>query len=92
MGDNLKAIDLGNGRHAIKIATGRDTICAILDNHDLKCWGYNVAGGLGLGDTTNRGDKAGDMGDNLTAIDLGTGRYAVDVQVGARFACAQLDD
>lgn len=28
---------------------------------------------LGLGDTQNRGDAADEMGDNLPAVDLGTG-------------------
>ena len=38
-----------------------------------QCWGLNTVGGLGLGDTRPRGDDAGEMGDSLTAVSLGTG-------------------
>ena len=34
----------------------------------MKCWGYNVYGQLGLGDTANRGDDPGEMGDSLPAV------------------------
>lgn len=43
----------------------------------LQCWGRAFAGGLGLGDTTDRGDVAGTMGDSLPTISLGTGKVAV---------------
>ena len=45
--------------------------CVLLDNTSLKCWGYNVSGQLGLGDTANRGDGPNEMGDFLPAVDLG---------------------
>ena len=43
----------------------------------LKCWGYNFYGQLGLGDTNDRGDQGGEMGDSLPSVDLGSGRTAV---------------
>ena len=93
MGDNLPAVDLGTGRTAMTIIAGPSgAMCAVLDNGTLKCWGWNLYGQLGLGDTTNRGDQPGEMGDNLPAVDLGTGRTARAVSVGYRSACALLDD
>ncbi len=98
MGDNLKPIDLGQGHTAKAVAAGpySATSCAILDDNSLKCWGNNGQGELGQGDTTTRGDKANQLGDNLKPIALGTGRTAVAVQVdsvfGASFVCALLDD
>ncbi|SVD95106.1 uncharacterized protein METZ01_LOCUS447960, partial [marine metagenome] len=74
MGDNLTAIDLGTGRTATAIAAGNHHTCAILDNASIKCWGSNASGQLGLGDTSTRGDGSGEMGDSLTAVDLGTER------------------
>ena len=70
MGDNLPVVDLGTSRTAVDISAGYYYTCAVLDNRDLKCWGSNIAGKLGLGDTNYRGDNSGEMGDNLPAVDL----------------------
>ena len=82
MGDNLSAVDLGSSRTATHIAVGHEHACAILDNATVKCWGYNVFGELGLGDTDKRGDGSGEMGDNLAAVDLGSGHTALEITVG----------
>ncbi len=92
MGDNLPAVDLGTGRTAVAVSTGLSHTCAILDNNDLKCWGTNASGELGLGAAGNRGDAAGQMGDNLPALDLGTGRTAASVSLGFSASCAILDN
>jgi alpha-tubulin suppressor-like RCC1 family protein len=92
MGDNLLAINLGTGRTAIAIAAGGDHMCALLDNATVKCWGHNDDGQLGQGDTVNRGDAANEMGDNLFAVDLGTGRTAVSIAAGQHHTCAVLDN
>ena len=74
MGDNLPVVDLGTGRTAkmISASTGGAHTCAVLDDDSVKCWGWNDSGQLGLGDTSNRGDGPGEMGDNLPVVDLGT--------------------
>ncbi|MFO0590319.1 MAG: DUF4215 domain-containing protein [Polyangiaceae bacterium] len=41
--------------------------CAVVDagsgaTHDVKCWGRNTEGQLGLGDTEDRGDEPGELG------------------------------
>eukprot|EP00798_Chlamydomonas_sp_ICE-L_P011665 gene11665-34378_t len=105
MGDALPAVDLGIGRTATSIAADLGTdrtataidagefhTCAILDNGNLKCWGHNEVGQLGLGDTVSRGDDAEEMGDNLPAVDLGTGRTATTISSGYQHNCALLDN
>jgi len=92
MGENLTAVDLGTGRSATAIAAGQSHTCAILDDASVKCWGDNYYGKLGLGDTNRRGDESGEMGDNLPAVDLGTGRSATAIAVGSQHTCAILDD
>ena len=92
MGDNLPAVDLGTGRTATAISAGDDHTCALLDNGTVKCWGANTIGQLGLGDTANRGDGPGEMGDNLPAVDLGTGRTATAISAGGSHTCALLDN
>ena len=92
MGDNLPAIDLGTGRTATAIASGRYMAMALLDNGTVKAWGYNAQGQLGQGNTSNIGDGSGEMGDNLPAIDLGTGRTATSIGAGLYHTGAILDN
>jgi hypothetical protein len=83
MGDNLPVVDLGTGRTAKMIDAGTHHTCAVLDDDKVKCWGWNDSGRLGLGDTSNRGDGPGEMGDNLPVVDLGTyvGNYGRGLRV-----------
>jgi hypothetical protein len=78
---------------AIAVATGELHTCALLDDHNIKCWGYNDSGQLGLGDKRAQiGLVPSEMGDALPVVDLGTGRTATAV-VAARYATgAILDD
>jgi cysteine-rich repeat protein len=92
MGTNLTAISLGTGRSANKVATGAKHVCVILDNATLKCFGDNSHGQLGQGNSNNLGDDANEMGDNLAAVDLGTGRTALQVASGDYHSCALLDN
>ena len=92
MGDNLAPVSLGTGRLARQIAAGGSHTCALLDDDTMKCWGYNYYGELGLGHTSNVGDGAGEMGDHLPAVSLGTGRLARQIAAGESHTCALLDD
>lgn len=56
-----------------------------------QCFGYNKHGELGLGDTANRGDGSGGMGDDLGNVDLGTGAEATAVSAGWQHTCALLE-
>ena len=42
------AIDLGTGRTAVAVSAGYYHACAVLDNGELKCWGKDDYGQLGL--------------------------------------------
>ncbi len=92
MGDKLPTVDLGVGRTAKRVSVGARHSCAILDNDKVKCWGSNMQGQLGLGDTNNRGDAPGEMGDALPYVDLGAGRTAVQLVASYFHSCAILDD
>lgn len=91
MGDALPTVDLGAGARVMEVSAGQDTTCAILEDHRLKCWGFGGNGDLGLGDTATRGNRPGQMGDALPAVNFGPGRYAVHVLAAFR-TCAILDD
>ncbi len=92
MGDSLPAIDLGGGRTATQIAISVRHSCALLDNGSVKCWGFNNRGQLGQGHNRTLGDGPNEMGDNLPAIDLGTGRTATQIAAGSTHNCALLDN
>jgi len=70
MGLLLPSVDLGAGRTALTLSGGFAHTCAKLDDGTVKCWGGNVNGGLGLGDTQHRGDNPGEMGAALPAVQL----------------------
>lgn len=91
MGDALPSVNLGTGRQARHVTVGNTHTCATLDTFDIKCWGSNSAGELGLGDTRNRGSVPGDMGDALATVRLGDGVHAQRVEAGIHFTCALLD-
>ena len=92
MGDSLPVVDLGTGRTALGLAIGISHSCARLDDGSLKCWGSGLSGQLGQGDIVQRGDQAGEMGDNLDAVNLGTSRTVQEVIAKFDHTCARLDD
>nr|AIF25460.1 RCC1 domain-containing protein [uncultured marine group II/III euryarchaeote SAT1000_51_D10] len=44
----------GLGQPVVSISAGWDYFCAILQDRSMKCWGENVVGKLGVGNTTNQ--------------------------------------
>ena len=63
MGDAFVPVDFGAGLNLVSLTSGNSHSCVQFANSQIKCWGYNLFGGLGLGDTVNRGDLPGEMGD-----------------------------
>ncbi len=82
--EGAKTVDMAQG-------PGLHT-CALLSTSELKCWGNNGNGQLGLGDTTSRGLLASDMGTNLPAVRLGVGRTVLQASSGYEHTCAVLDN
>ncbi len=92
MGTSLTAVDLGSGRTAKALAAGGSHTCALRDTNDVVCWGVGGEGQLGTGARLDIGDAAGEMGNALTPVPLGTGRTALALSAGAAHTCAVLDD
>jgi LPXTG-motif cell wall-anchored protein len=90
MGDDLPVVDVGLGATATVIAAGGSHTCALLSSGGVKCWGYNGDGQLGLGDTNYRGDEAGEMGDNLPTVDLGSSVSVTAIAVDGYHTCVLL--
>ncbi len=103
MGDNLDPIDVGTDLRVITIVAGRSHACGFLDKPSgerlIKCWGSSLEGKLGIGSGgqtgTTIGDEAGEMGDNLKAVDFGTDDadkpyQILSISAGDRHTCAVL--
>eukprot|EP01083_Nonionella_stella_P302204 1040997_1 len=72
MGDNLAFVDLGIGFNSSisEVQAARYHTCAASLSDEVKCWGENTFGYLGLGHTSNVGGIAGEMGNTLPVVDL----------------------
>ena len=92
MGDNLKAVNLGNNVKIKAIALGSSLTCALLTDGTVKCWGANSKGQLGQGHTYSAGIYEDEMGDNLPFVELGSGVKATAITAGYRHTCALLDN
>ncbi|MBN2358040.1 MAG: hypothetical protein JXR83_01215, partial [Deltaproteobacteria bacterium] len=89
MGDRLPWVDLGSSREVRQLAGGDDHTCVLVDDGKVKCWGENGQGQLGYGDVRDRGDGAGEMGDALLPVPLGTA-VVTAIAAGDDFNCALL--
>ena len=87
MGDNLAVVQLGSDFVPIDVECGFAHSCALSTTAEAKCWGLNDAGQLGQGDTNYRGDGIGEMGDNLSVIDLGPGFNVSSIHCATRHVC-----
>ena len=93
MGDALPAVSLGLGAgvRVAAIAAGDAHSCVLLSSGAVQCWGAGGNGRLGSGNENSRGDEAGEMGASLPNVDLGAGRTAKAISVGAAHTCVIRD-
>jgi alpha-tubulin suppressor-like RCC1 family protein len=91
MGDSLPVVNLGAGRTVTKLRAGPYSTCALLDNSALKCWGRNQFGQLGQESLLSLGDGAGEMGDSLPVVNVGTGLTVTDFRINYH-VCATLSN
>ncbi|HMV65955.1 MAG TPA: hypothetical protein PKA64_03815, partial [Myxococcota bacterium] len=90
LGASDPTVFLGPRDVAVELGAGEVFNCALLSTGQVKCWGNNTYGQLGIGSTDTRGTSISHF--PLGAVDLGTDHTAVDLAVGASHACALLDD
>jgi alpha-tubulin suppressor-like RCC1 family protein len=88
MSNRLKAIDLGPNFVATIVTAGSRHTCALSKSHEVKCWGLNDQGQLGVEHNRSLGIRPGDMGSTLTPIDLGKGFVPADISAGLFHTCA----
>ena len=79
----------------IDIYSSGNQNCAVFDNEStystketsLKCWGYNLYGQLGYGNSTYLGDNASELGTSLGLVNLGTNIKITQLSAGTLHFC-----
>ncbi|MCA9695107.1 MAG: hypothetical protein KC636_36345, partial [Myxococcales bacterium] len=80
--------DVDLGGPVVQLAAGSDHTCALLTTGDVRCWGANSVGQLGLGHTETIGDDEAPASVDPVAL----GGRAIQVVAGLRHSCALLED
>ena len=75
---------------ANRISAGGEHTCAISNHGRVRCWGWNLYGQLGYGNTTNIGDD--ELPGSVGYVFLGPDSTAVQVSASLLHTCAVLDD
>lgn len=73
---------------SVSLAAGGSHSCVVVTSGQLRCWGKNLVGQLGQGNTNNVGDNPGE---SSVSVDLGAGRTATAVSLGFEYSCAITD-
>lgn len=88
MGLDLPFVKIGNGLKVNQIATGGAHTCVLLTNNQLKCWGFNLYGQLGLGiDNGTVGDTPETTPDKLAYINFGALSSPAKIVCGRVHTC-----
>ena len=95
IGDNdvpsdYAAINFGVTNKVKKIYSGTKYNCALFDNKKVKCWGENLRGQLGYGNTNDLGDD-----ENLSSIgyvNVGANVVQMDISTISNHTCAVLSN
>jgi len=87
-------VPLPAGRTARAVTAGAGFTCALLDNWQVACWGSNIFGEIGYGNTNNIGDNETPATNpvNGGVVPLPAGHTATAVVAGRFHTCAVLDN
>ncbi|KAG2424450.1 hypothetical protein HXX76_014503 [Chlamydomonas incerta] len=88
MGDALPYVNLGTNTTVSHVAIGQYSACAVVQpGGRVKCWGANINNWM-MPLVGSQADSAGEVGDNMPAISLGSNVSASSVAVGYSHVCA----
>jgi alpha-tubulin suppressor-like RCC1 family protein len=74
------------GGNALKIASGADHTCALMETGNVRCWGNGLSGRLGYANSNNIGDTEAPW----VAGDVQIGNTVQDIVAGGAHTCALL--
>lgn len=88
MGDGLAYVDLGTNVIAKALVATSYSTCAHLIDNNIKCWGRNNYGQLGIDSTSTIGTASSHMGDNLQNVNI-SGKTFDLITAGVNHVCAR---
>lgn len=78
------SVNLGSGKTAKKIVSTISSVCAILNDDSLKCWGSNALGELGVGDTSTKNvPTAVNLGGSIKELIPGSNNFCAILTDGS---------
>lgn len=85
---NCVDVNLGTGFKVLHITAGWAHTCVLSVEYEIRCFGRNFAyGQLGLGHELDIGDEPGEMGDNMSSVELGSDFVPIQLSCGQAFCC-----
>jgi alpha-tubulin suppressor-like RCC1 family protein len=75
-----------------ELRAGGATVCALFYSGKIKCWGHNLYGQLGYGNTKNVGDDEPPSAVGYVSLSKSSGLVVEQLSVGHTHACALLSD
>lgn len=93
MNDSLVPVALGPSK-VKQLACGDQSVCALLETGEVKCWGKNISGILGLGLANGEviGDSSTEMGEALATVPVEPGLRVTEISCGYAHCCAVLEN
>jgi alpha-tubulin suppressor-like RCC1 family protein len=89
--DSVRTVDVGPGRTVKAVEGGSNFTCVLLDNGDVRCWGYQTFGPV-LGSPESGGQRIGDGEEPTTIAPISLGGKATAIASGNFSSCAILED
>ena len=84
--ETVPPVDIGE--RVLKLAAGNNHVCALLESQDLKCWGHNQYGQVGLKGFLVVGDN-----EHPSEVpNISVGAKVLDMILGQSHTCALLED
>ena len=91
-GDYMPFWPAPTGRTVEDIEAGGQHTCVLFDDGSMTCWGENAEGQLGMGNTTDLGSQADQVGDSVSYVSLPTGSSVTSMALGAAHTCVLFSD
>ena len=91
-GDYMPFWPSPTGRTVEDIEAGGQHNCVVFDDGSMTCWGENAEGQLGMGNTTDLGSQADQVGDSVSFVALPTGSSVTSMALGTAHTCVLFSD